>query len=194
MILLGSLLIIPISAVEEAVVVDNYVIPAGEYRFNDVLTDFSSFVGQKIYFDFVANGASFDYIYFFNSSSFGGSVIIFYVGGYYIYLNGSGYIQNGELYRDITVTSDANVSEEFYNWFFDNVNYDQPDPPSAFDHILSIFTAISDWFLSSFGNVIPMFYASGEFTLLGYIFLLPLAFCVVYAFLNYVIACLLFRR
>lgn len=220
MILIGSLLIIPIYASLDDVVIDNdvvigddvvvnpsadepsdndYILLAGRYYLNDVLTDFSTVTGYT-YIDFSA-GSSFDALtaftsfYFYVSSSQGGLVLRFEGASPrpYIYLNGVGYI-NG-LFRCIYIPSDQYINHDFYYWFNANTTYlDAPqEPVDVGSSVLSVFSALSEWFISAFSNITPMFYSSG-FTLLGYIFLLPLCLVFLFLFIQFIVSCIMLRR
>lgn len=201
MILIGSLCIMPSFAADESTgdvsEAADYIIPAGEYRLNDTLTDFTVLEDLTFSIFFTSNGYSFGAMTFPVSSSRGGLVYRYSRGDTsspYIYLNNVGYIEDGQSYRDITVTSDANVPEAFYTWFFENVTYDKPEAPSALEYILSIFISVGSFISSGVSSLIPMFYYDSSLTVLGVILVSSMAISVVFLLINIVVGFLRFSR
>lgn len=205
MILIGSLCIMPSFAADESTgdvsEAADYIIPAGEYRLNDTLTDFSHLLvnngDTSYYFDFVSDGSSFTAFYFTNSSSYSGLVFRYRTptgsANPYIYKNEVGYIN--DYYRDFTVISDTSVSSEaFYTWFFENVTYDKPEAPSALEYILSIFISVGSFISSGVSSLIPMFYYDSSLTVLGVILVSSMAISVVFLLINIVVGFLRFSR
>lgn len=142
---------------------EDYVIQAGTYVLNDILTDFTEFAdgGSIRSLDFLSNGISFDAFWFRNSSS-KGPVLTFRISDsssyYYIYgTSQGGYFYDsergtdGQDFRVLVISSSQSVPNDFYHWFAANTTRLDGDTSPTFNLYQSLYRIIVEYVFNGEG-------------------------------------------
>lgn len=89
-------------------------LPAGSYKFNDELTDYSG-IYEYLSMDYLSSGGSYTAI---TAIRYSGGYLQFLIGGTWSNMYSSNWIHTN--YKNVRVNSAQYVSPDFYNWFTAN--------------------------------------------------------------------------